>query len=123
MNFDEWKMLNEANANFDVRFNNHTEEIKKKSRDAIDSFSFPIEIVKFASVKGKVLRDSVNLVADMTNDDHFRMYKREGDEFYKFIGPDKKKEKHKISKLPQDDTPVQTFQKLIREYYKSKDQE
>jgi len=122
MTYSEWNMLNEANANFDVRFNSHTEEIERTSKDAIDGFSFPIEIVKFSSMKGKVLRDSVNLRAEMTNGDHFKLYRREGDEYFKFIGPDKKKTKTKLSKLPPDDTAVQTFCKLVREYYKAQDE-
>ena len=120
MTYSEWNLLNEAN-DFNVRFNSHTDEIERTSKDAIDGFSFPIEIVKFTSLKGKVLRDSVNLKAEMTNGDHFRLYRNTGDEFFKFIGPDKKKTKIKISKLPPDDTAVQTLCKEVREYYKSKD--
>lgn len=120
MTYGEWNMLNEANE-FNVRFNVHTEDIERTSKDAIDGFSFPIEIVKFSSLKGKVLRDSVNLKAEMTNGDHFRLYRNEGDEFFKFIGPDKKKNKIEISKLPPDDTAVQTLCKEVRAYYKSKE--
>lgn len=123
MSYSEWRMLNEANAKFDVEFNRHTQDMEFNAKDAVKGFSYPLEIVKFSEVRGRAYRDSVNLRAEMTNGDKFHFYANDGDSFYKLEKPDGSKSKHRISDQPESDTPFQTFLKLVRAYYDKRKKE